>query len=589
MTARFQFRALTSLAATLAVFGCASAGAQANAVRRPPRPDTPFMTVQVFRSSDRIAGPAASDALRERLIQVYPGPVLWVIDKEQLVALLEQSGYPTNEQLGRTDENSLAKFQRADEYIRGSVTREADGRYRVDAQLVLTRDATLTQPLPPSRGTRPERAAVGLVRSVQDARRQLVQERRCLEHARNQRYAQALAEADKAIEDYPDATLVRYCKLNVLARQQAGHDEILKVADEILAIDPNSRNALAMAADAHKANGDVDRANELLVRLLAAEPNNTTLATQVVDALAASRRYDVAKEIVLKAVQDNPGDVALVRLQFLILSSAGDYKPAIATGEEMIQLDTAMADQPFFTRLTALYMADSQPTMAADAARRGTVKFPRNPDLWQLYAQTLRTSGQVRESVAAARKALEINPNIPNGWIQVTQAYIELQESDSALAALRMATQVGDNADFIASLASGIGNQKRLRGVADTNVTVLQESVALLQWSDSVAMLRDSVGPPEARRARVQASPETRSRVKFILGAAAVTLGQTAATVAVAPKSCALARVAEEALIVAQIALPGGGAFNPDATAQLMGAVPQISEYVGSQIKAFCK
>ena len=246
----------------------------------------------------------------------------------------------------------------------------------------------------------------------------------------------------------------------------------------------------------------------------------------------------------LKAVQDNPGDVALVRLQFLILAAARDFKPAIATGEEMVQLDTAMADVSFFTRMTALYIADSQRVQAAEAARRGTVKFPASAELWQLYAQTLRTSGKMRESVAAARQALTINPNIPNGWIQVTQAYNELQEPDSAIAALRMAAAAGDNADFIASLASGIGNQKRLKGVADSSVVILQESVALLQWSDSVAMLRDSVGPAERRRARAQASPETRARVKFILGAAGVTLGQMAATQAVAPKSCELARVA---------------------------------------------
>jgi hypothetical protein len=62
-----------------------------------------------------------------------------------------------------------------------------------------------------------------------------------------------------------------------------------------------------------------------------------------------------------------------------------------------------------------------------------------------------------------------------------------------------------------------------------------------------------------------------------------------AATKAVEPKSCELARVAEEALIVAQIALPAGGAFNADATAQLLTAVPQISAYVETQIAAFCK
>ena len=140
MTVRFHLRPLAAAAALLAV---ATASAEAQPNRRPPRPDTPFLTVQVFRSADKIAGPQASDALRDELIRAYPGPVLWVIEKERLIELLEQSGYPSNEQLARSDENALAKFQRADEYVRGAVTQEPDGQWRVDAELVLTRDLTL--------------------------------------------------------------------------------------------------------------------------------------------------------------------------------------------------------------------------------------------------------------------------------------------------------------------------------------------------------------------------------------------------------------------------------------------------------------
>lgn len=580
-------RPFAALAAILAVASAVPAGAQP--VRRPPRPDTPFMTVQVFRSADKVAGPAASDALRERLIQIYPGPVLWVIEKERLIELLEQSGYPTNEQLARTDENSLAKFQRADEYIRGAVTREADGQWRVDAQLVLTRDASLTQPLPSSRGRNPSSAANGLVRSIQDARRQLANEKKCMEHARAERYAAAIAEADEAIADYPQATLVRYCKLNVLVRQQAGNDAVLAIANEILAIDPNSRAALAIAADAEQAKGNVNQANELLVRLLATEPNNAQLATRVVDALAASRQFDVAKRIVLQAVQDNPGDVSLIRLQYLILAAAGDYKPAIATGEEMVQLDTALADVAFFTRMTALYAADSQPNKAAEAAQRGTAKFPQNADLWQLYAQTLRVAGRVPESIDASKKALELNPYIPNGWLLVAQAYINQQQQDSAIVALRNSTVAGDNADMIAGMASGVGNQLRLAGAAAKSVPILEQGVAVLQFADSVAALADQVGPETARRPRQQATGETKSRVKFILGATAVTLAQTAGVEAAPAKSCELATKADNALITAQIALPGGAAFNQQATLQLLQSIPEFQAYIAQLKGQVCK
>lgn len=628
MTVRLQFRPLAAAAALLVV-----AAGSADAQRRPPRPDTPFLTVQVFRSADKIAGPQASDALRDELIRTYPGPVLWVIEKERLTELLEQSGYPSNEQLARSDENALAKFQRADEYIRGAITQEADGQWRLDAQLVLTRDLTLVQPLPAVRGPRPDRAARALLRGLNDARDQLPAEKRCMDHARNQRYAQAIAEADKAIAAYPQATLVRYCKLEVLRAQNASSDVQTALSEEILAIDPNSRKALAVAADAYQAAGNTEKANEYLVRLLAAEPNNAALAQRVVDALAASRQYDVAKRIVEQAVVDNPGDIGLLKLRFLILASAGDYLPAIRAGEELVQLDTAVADVQFFTRLSALYLstagseaakaepserladslmratppdsaaamtarasvrparqaADSLYRLAAGTARRGTTKFPREASLWQFQAQALRSAGDLPGSIAAAKMALEINPFQPAGWLQVAQAYISLQQNDSAVIALRNSVAAGDNADIIAAVLSGIGNQMRIQGGNEKNIPMLDSAVALLSYTDTVAMLADEVGPEGGRRPRQQATGETRARVKFILGATAITLARELAGAAAAGRDCEMSKRADAALIAAQIALPGGAAFNQASTVQLMQSIPEFQAYIAQLSAQICR
>ena len=120
----------------------ASAGiieAQSMPTRTPPRPDTPRMMVQVFGSADKVAGPLASDELRERLIRAFPSRILWVIDRKDVITVLEQSGYDTLQQLPPSDESQLAKSQRADEYIRGNVVREGDV-YKVMAWIVLTRN-----------------------------------------------------------------------------------------------------------------------------------------------------------------------------------------------------------------------------------------------------------------------------------------------------------------------------------------------------------------------------------------------------------------------------------------------------------------
>jgi tetratricopeptide (TPR) repeat protein len=565
---------------------------EAQPVRRPPRPDTPRLAVQVFRSADKIAGPAASDALRERLIQIYPGPVLWVIEKPFMVELLEQSGYPTNEQLARSDENQLAKFLRTDEYVRGSVTRDSAGQWVAEAQLVLTRDASLTQTLPVSRANRPERAAIGLVRAIQDARRQLDNEKKCMEHARAGRYDQAIAEANRAITEYPAATLVRYCKMNALLQKKAPNAEVILVANEVLELDANNRIALGIAADAQKAEGNVTVANELMIRLLTNEPTNTTLAETVIENLAASGQLDMAKAVVLKAVQDNPGDVDLVRLQFLVLARTRDFKDAIRTGEELVVLDTSKADISYFTRMIALYASDSQPAKSAEMAQRATAKFPTQPTLWQTYAQTLRAVGQTAQSVEAMKRALALNPYIPNGWLIVANTYQELQLPDSQMVALRSAVASGESADMIAGVVSTIGNQKRIQGGNEKNLQTLRDGVRLLHWADTISTLSDSVGPVDGRRPRATASDETKGRVTFLLGATAVTLFREAATLAGASRNCEQAREAEQALVVSEEALPRSARIEHSLKANavaLAGNLPEFRTYIGQQIAAFCR
>lgn len=571
MKARLHARSLATLAVAVAVFGVLPAGAQP--ARLQPGPNTPKMLVQVFRSADKIAGPEAADALRDRLSRAFPPRALWVIGREELVQFLQQSGYNPNEQLGRGDEAQLAKIMRADDYIRGQITKVGDN-YKVEAWLVLTRDNSLTQPLPPSEGTRPDRAVVGLVKSIQDARKQLDNEKKCLDLARQDKLDEAVKAADEGIADYPNATLVRYCKMNVLVRRKAPSTELLAMANEILEIDPNSKAALAIAADAEQAAGNQKAANTLLVRLLATDPTNASLATRVVDALAASRDWDMAKEIVVKAVAENPGDIGLISLQFRILSASGDYKPAIATGEEMVQMDTSLADVSFFQRLAALYAADSQPQKAAEAAARGTRKFPNDADLWQFYAQALKNSGQVQQSIAAAKRALEVNPKINNGWTQIAVAYNELNLPDSALSALRMAATAGDDKDQVGSFALSIGNRFYQAAAKEDPKKASSFEVALpyLHFADSTIVDAGAKG-----------------NAKFLIGVSSYYIASSIAQGLQASRSCEEAQKAQAAAVNATIYTQAGGRTAPEAAGQILGAMGQLSPYIEQSVKTLCK
>jgi tetratricopeptide (TPR) repeat protein len=568
---RFPVRPVVALALGLVASGVVPVWAQPP--RTPPSPTTPRTMVQVFGSVDKVVGPEASDELRDRLIRAFPSRLLWVIDKKDIISMLEQSGYPIDEQLPPSDEAQLAKAQRADDYLRGRVTRDGVN-LRVEASIVLTRDPSLTQPLPVAEGNRADRAVAPLVKSIQDARKQLPHEKACMTAARDNKFDEALKAADAGIVEYPQATLVRYCKMQVLVRKEAAAAEQVAMAKEILAIDPNSRAALAVAADASQKAGNADEANGYLLRLLAANPGDAVLATRVIDALAASGKLDLAKEVVVKAVAENPGDVDLVELQFKILSASGDLKGAITTGEELIQLDSTRADATFFTRLTALYAADSQATKAVDAAARATTRYPRDAELWQLYAQTLKKAGEGQQSITAARKALEINPKIPNGWTQIAVAYNDLNDPANALEALRQAKAAGDDANQTGAFALSIGNRVYRAAVAEDpkKVESFRAALPFLYFSDSTTT-----------------DVQIKGNAKFLVGVSSYYMAQILATGLQASKSCDEAKAAQLATADAMTFTQQGGRTSPEAAAQILNAVNQLSPYIDRQVTTLCK
>src|SRR5207249_10731179 len=99
-----------------------------------------------------------------------------------------------------------------------------------------------------------------------------------------------------------------------------------------------------------------------------------------------------ALPMVTEMLQDNPGDPQLLRMRFLLLASAKDYKKALQAGEEYVKADTAAATADFYTRLIAIASADSQPQVASQYAARAVQKYPTHPAPYMLHAPTLRKS-----------------------------------------------------------------------------------------------------------------------------------------------------------------------------------------------------
>lgn len=561
-------RAILGLVVGLAASGSlAKVGAQTQApLQRGQTPGPRFM-VPILRSSEANLGVQAAEALRERMAGDYMTRTLWIIPKTDVVNTLEASGYSVREALNSNDTKQLANLLRAEEYIEGDITRTASG-LSFDSRLMLVRGDGMVQPLPVATGSKLGDIAKQTAGEIEKARKQLKPTADCVIAWRQNKYAEALGAAQKGIAAYPRAVMSRVCVLEVYHSQKLGPDSIIRVAEEIVAIHPQNRRALTLVADAYNTKKMDDKYISALTTLLAADPTNVRLQETVVTELARSGKAAIAKPIIDEAVKLNPGDPSLIRLQFAIYRAIGNIKGAIPIGEEMIKTDTASADTVFWQRLAALYAADSQPQKAAEAAARGTAKFPKNANLWFVQAQLARTSGQGPQALEAIRKALAIDPKIENGYLQVAQIYNEMNQPDSALASLQLAVANGGDKTMIAGYSLTLGNAGYRKFNASKAIADAQAALKFLNFSDQTASTANS---------------------KFLIGVTNLTMGQRLLEEAGPAKSCDLAKAAKEAFVNAQINLPAGGQAFPKETAAALQGLTQLDPFADRQVKAFCR
>src|ERR1035437_8851547 len=115
---------------------------------RPPNPNAPMLVVVTFKSNDKKVGVDFAETVRDRITGDVSYRELQVQSKQNIDATLQASGYDMTAALTEGDANLLAKQLRADEYIEGTINKNAAGKgYPSEAWVVLTYDQSLVQPL----------------------------------------------------------------------------------------------------------------------------------------------------------------------------------------------------------------------------------------------------------------------------------------------------------------------------------------------------------------------------------------------------------------------------------------------------------
>ncbi len=571
------------VAATLAT-SAAPARAQGKAPATGPR-----LMVPVFSGSKPLGAQLADD-LRDRLKLDYPTKNIWTVPKTDITGILDASGFRTDTAVSNADLRELARTARADEILMGMVTRTATGVH-VESRLVLPRDLAISQPLPAIDAGNVGGAAKSISRAVGEARKQLGAYSKCEEQARAGSYDAAIQTANAGTGSYANATLVRICRLNAYLAKKAPSDTILANAKDILRIDSKNKIALNAAGQALSDKSDAlaktdpaqsaalnDQAVQNWTTLIAVDPSDTRMLETVIRKIVVSANPTIALPIIDNAVTDNPGNLQLLRLQWLIHLAAKDYKNGVAIGRNMVQMDTSLADTTYFTRQAAALASTADSAGVRAIVGEGVRKFPGNTGLALFQAQALKQSGQLAAAKVAYMDLIKRNPKLEHGYLQLAQISVDMNQLDSARAALRMAVQTGsDSANFVAQYALSVGNTRYKAANAlktgdpaenELKRAAMMQAVSFLSFSDSLAP-----------------SPTP----KFLLGVAYFTVGQLAATDAPKSKSCDLATLADQSFSKAQIGLTQGGSTAPDAAKQYLGYLGQFTPVVDAQVKKFCK
>jgi len=306
----------------------------------------------------------------------------------------------------------------------------------------------------------------------------------------------------------------------------------------------------------------------------------------VVNSLAASGKSAMAKPIISQAIKDNPGDVRLMRLGFLIYLDAKDYKNGTALGEEMVKIDTTLADTAFFQKMAAAYDSDSSFAKAAEVASRGVAKFPSNIALMTIVGQEQLKGGQQQQAIATFRKILAINPKEPNVRMLIARTYDEMQQPDSAFRALHEAKAAGEDAQAVGGYALTIGNRLfKLGGEAFNKSQASKTSEDYRAAIDANLKVLPWVKFADSTLTSV----DNKNSAGFLMAVSAFYVSAAALTDAPKTKSCELAKIGQDNIMIATMNMNRGGKVAPAVVSQLMPILPNLMTSADQMVKQYCK
>lgn len=231
--------------------------------------------------------------------------------------------------------------------------------------------------------------------------------RMALIHAWEERYDDSLRLFDRLLRLYPSSVDARIDRARVLA-WRGDVDPALAAIDAVLAEDPGNTAALEALAQFQSWAGRYDQALDAYSRLARLDPGHESLPYDRARVLALASRFEAASVVYDSILAERPDDVDALAGRARALLWAGRTDEAAATYQRLLDVEPDNLDA-----LRGLAQAAAWSGDLRLAERRWRAVLATEPDDVAAsvgLSRTLRWQGRDADALAAARRAVELDP-----------------------------------------------------------------------------------------------------------------------------------------------------------------------------------
>ena len=249
----------------------------------------------------------------------------------------------------------------------------------------------------------------------------------------------------------------------------ANYDMAIKVADQVLAIDPSNLSALEIKTLCAKAKGDKNAYSAAAKAILAADPYNAQINIMQGDEQALNHKWKLARDAYSKALKSEPDNAEALYGYAKMTYYMDDLKLAKTTCQAIIDKDPTNAEA--LALMGKLAAEDFNYVRAIKLTQDALMYDPDNYNYYLDMGTYYRYQGKYSESVKCWDKCVEILPDYFLAYAYLAGIYDEQGKFEMALQNYRQVIRT--NPDYYyayestAILEYHYGNYKYARALFD--------------------------------------------------------------------------------------------------------------------------